>query len=193
MGAWRGFRDALRDDPQGVEDVLSVADVLGIPRPELAHVIEIESRWDPRARNPTSRATGLLQWIPSTARSMATTVDELRRMSRSQQASYVMAYMRRVPYRATGDAYLAVAAPSGIGKPDGHVLYPVGSDGWRDNPSWREPGGGDVTAGRIRRLGTPPPGPLPGAAAGPVKGLAKSPSGLAWLILALTWSLSRRR
>ena len=199
MSSWGGFRVALRDDPAGVEDVLSVADMLGLPREELAQAVEIESAWNPAARNPTTRATGLIQFMPSTARRLGTTVDDLRSMSRSKQAGYVAGYLRlggmNFSYRQPGDVYLMVAGPAGLGHADGDVLYPVGSPGWRDNPGWRTPGGGPVTVGKVRSLGIPPPGGLPGPAGPGAKPPAKPPAkggAGAFLLLALAWFASKR-
>ena len=49
-----------------------------------------ESRLNPQAVNPISGATGLIQFMPSTARG-GTTTAVLKRMSNVQQLDYVLA------------------------------------------------------------------------------------------------------
>lgn len=46
------------------------AATLGIPAAWLSAAIQRESRWNPAAKNPSSSARGLLQWIDSTARDL---------------------------------------------------------------------------------------------------------------------------
>lgn len=72
-----------------------------------------------------SGATGLIQFMPATARSLGTTVDELARMTPEQQLDYVYAYFK--PYRGRlktlADTYMAILWPAGIGKPDSWALW----------------------------------------------------------------------
>ena len=101
-----------------------VADMLGI-RPEwLENVMWIESRLNPRAVNKTTGATGLIQFMPATAKSLGTTTEELLEMDFDRQMDYVYMYLR--PYRdkmsSQVDVYLAVFFPVAIGKPDSYVL-----------------------------------------------------------------------
>ena len=70
--------------------------------------------------NPISGATGLIQIMPKTARSLGTTTEALKNMSNVEQLDYVLAYLR--PYkgrmRSWVDVYLAVFYPKAMGKPD---------------------------------------------------------------------------
>ncbi|KAB0489686.1 hypothetical protein SAMN05216558_1316 [Pseudomonas vancouverensis] len=81
--------------------------------------------FSPAARNPGSTATGLIQFVESTARSLGTSTAQLARMTAVRQLDYVEGYYR--PYngriRNLGDAYLAVLWPSAVGRPDSYVMW----------------------------------------------------------------------
>jgi hypothetical protein len=164
MANWDGYRAALAEDPAGVLAVRHVAHDLGLDWAELAWVIEIESRWRPWAWNtPKSKnleygASGLIQWLPKTLQGLGYTgtMADFRRLSRSEQAPWIAAYFRNVGVPPRGDVYVAVAGSGGIGRPDDAVLYPVGSDGWVANRSWRTANDGPVLVGTVRAIGRPP-------------------------------------
>ena len=104
--------------------VTIVADMLGI-RPEwLENVMWIESRLNPQAVNKISGATGLIQFMPATAKALGTTTEELLKMSFDEQMDYVYMYLRdyKGKMKSQVDVYLAVFFPSAIGKPDSYVL-----------------------------------------------------------------------
>ena len=100
------------------------AHLLGIQPVWLENVIWIESRLNPQAVNKTTGATGLIQFMPATAKSLGTTVDELRQMSFEQQMEYVYLYLKPYIGKMTSqvDVYLAVFFPAAIGKSDEYVL-----------------------------------------------------------------------
>jgi hypothetical protein len=99
---------------------------LGIDPAWLANIIQLESGGNPQARNPTSRATGLIQFMPCptcTAEGLGTTVDALYQMNGRQQMPYVERYFQntiraRGPLRSQEDVIGAVFYPAHIGKPD---------------------------------------------------------------------------
>jgi hypothetical protein len=70
-------------------------------------------------------AGGLIQFLPSTARSLGTTVDKLVHMTATEQLTWVEKYFS--PYagrmHSAADTYLAVLFPAAIGKPDTWVLH----------------------------------------------------------------------
>jgi hypothetical protein len=107
------------------------------------------------ARNPKSGATGLIQFLPSIARDLGTSTEELASMSATEQLPFVMKYLsdRGVTSDSpTEDYVMAVAAPAFIGKPPETVVYRKGSKEWEQNPAWRPPGGGDITVASIGRF-----------------------------------------
>jgi hypothetical protein len=81
--------------------------------------------FSPAARNPGSTATGLIQFIESTARGLGTSTAQLARMTAVRQLDYVESYYQ--PYngriRNLGDAYLAVLWPVAVGRPDSYVMW----------------------------------------------------------------------
>lgn len=85
---------------------------------------ETARTFDHRIVNKVSGATGLIQFMPSTARSLGTTTEALKNMSNVEQMDYVKRYL--APYRGTMDnwmdVYLAVFYPVLIGKPDTAVI-----------------------------------------------------------------------
>ena len=100
--------------------VNSICTELRIEANWLMFVMWFESRLNPQAVNPISGATGLIQFMPSTARSLGTTTDVLKHMNNVQQLDYVLAYLR--PYKGRMktwvDVYLAVFYPRAMGNPD---------------------------------------------------------------------------
>lgn len=79
-------------------------------------------------------------------------------MTRRQQAPLVARFFFGVGshLHAPGDVYLAIFYPAALGNADDSVIGPVGSAIWTQNRGLREPNGGPVTVGSVRRIGTPP-------------------------------------
>ncbi len=111
------------------DEIVRVSDGLGIDPGWLANVINFESRGgDPKARNKTSNATGLIQFMPCptcTAEGLGTTIDELYEMTGLEQMYYVEKYLSKRSTKAPGgrltsqeDVYMAVFYPVAIGNPD---------------------------------------------------------------------------
>lgn len=75
-----------------------------------------------------SGATGLIQFMPSTARDLGTTIENLELLSAESQLSYVEHYFRRYAKRIHDlpDMYMAILLPSKIGKPNDSVLFSGG-------------------------------------------------------------------
>ena len=72
-----------------------------------------------------SGATGLIQFMPATARGMGTTVEKLAKMSQIEQLNYVYKYFlpQKGKLRNLGDVYMTILWPAGIGKNDSYVLW----------------------------------------------------------------------
>lgn len=72
-----------------------------------------------------SGATGLIQFMPSTAAAMGTSTDALARMSAYRQLEWVEKYFapRRGRLKTLEDVYMAILWPAAIGKPSTHVLF----------------------------------------------------------------------
>lgn len=96
---------------------------------------ETAGTFRPSIVNPRSRAVGLIQFLPSTARRMGTSTPQLRRQSAIEQLAWVERYLShfRGRMRTIEDAYLAVFTPAGIGRAGGYVLHRRGETAYRRN------------------------------------------------------------
>ena len=115
------FEEYIKENrKEFTEKVNNISNELGIEANWLMFVMWFESRLNPQAVNPISGATGLIQFMPSTARGLGTTTTVLKRMSNVQQLDYVLAYLR--PYKGRMktwvDVYLAVFYPKAMGNPN---------------------------------------------------------------------------
>lgn len=111
------------------EKVKYVANLLLTNPDWLMQVMKAESNIRADIRNTSypfkdGYATGLIQFIPDTARSLGTTTTELEKMSRVQQMDYVYKYFKPYTGRLNSyfDVYLVVFFPVAIGKPDSWVF-----------------------------------------------------------------------
>lgn len=72
-----------------------------------------------------SGATGLIQFMPATAKDLGTTVEKLAAMAPEDQLNFVWKYFR--PYRGKlktlSDLYMAILWPAAVGKPESFVLW----------------------------------------------------------------------
>jgi hypothetical protein len=121
------FEEYIKENrKEFTEKVTKISSELGIEADWLMFVMWFESRLNPQAVNPISGATGLIQFMPSTARSLGTTTGVLKHMSNVQQLDYVLAYLRTYKGRMKRwvDVYLAVFYPKAMGKPN----YVITSD-----------------------------------------------------------------
>ncbi|MEM6541798.1 MAG: hypothetical protein AAF634_11600 [Bacteroidota bacterium] len=105
-------------------------------------------------QNPFSKATGLIQFMPDTARSLGTSIEALAQMDFSTQLDYVERYYRPYRSRINGfvDLYLATFFPLAIGKPDNWVLQTKTISAKKiadQNPVFND--GGKVTVGSIKK------------------------------------------
>jgi len=99
-----------------------VAQRIGAQPFDLANLINFESGWNPQAVNKRSGATGLIQFMPSTARGLGTTTAAIKAMSALEQMPLVERYLR--PYARKGlhtaeRLYMAVFYPAAISWPRG--------------------------------------------------------------------------
>lgn len=104
--------------------VLEISNLLKINPEWLMTVMWAESRLNAQARNPYTNATGLIQFMPATARGLKTTVDELYKMTNVKQLSYVYAYFKNYTGRLKSvyDLYRVTFFPISLGKPNSWVF-----------------------------------------------------------------------
>lgn len=127
---------------------------------------ETGGSFSPSETNKFTNATGLIQFMPSTAKSLGTTIDELAKMSQLRQLDFVEMYFKPFKNRlkTLEDAYMAVLFPAAIGKGDGHVLFKSPTKAYKQNSGLDLNGDGLITvreaAERVRRRFGAAPVPL---------------------------------
>lgn len=139
------------------ESIARVAANIGVRANDLAAVISFETAgsFSPSKRNPTSSATGLIQFMDATAKGLGTTTSALARMSFDQQMVYVERYFKNRGFRSDkpqglADVYTAVTgcynSPPGVC----YSKYSTNSSnraGYNANKIWDANNDGYVTKG----------------------------------------------
>lgn len=139
-----------------IEKITDVAAALQIDPNWLMIVIRVESAgtFDPKIQNAGSGATGLIQFLPSTARNLGTTVQALAAMTAVQQLDFVEKYFRYVNavgrMRDVFDVYLAVFSPAFLGRPDSTVAYSSPSKAYTLNKALDGNNDGKITVGDVK-------------------------------------------
>ena len=118
--------------------VREIADLLQTDPNWLMAVMAFETgaTFSPYVKNAAgSGATGLIQFMPNTAKGLGTSTEKLARMSAVEQLDYVYKYYQ--PYKgrmkSLSDTYLAVLYPVAVGKPDGYILFSAPSIAYVQN------------------------------------------------------------
>lgn len=160
--------------PEFIKEVEAMAGRLGT-RPEFIMAtmsFETGGTFSPSVKNPTSSATGLIQFLDSTARGLGTSTGELSRMSSVEQLKYVEKYFQPFTGRLGTLEAVYTSVLSGSPKPDPNTtLFSAGSNAYNSNRGLDLNGDGRITAGeatsKVRdRIsgeldGAPAPAPKP--------------------------------
>jgi peptidoglycan hydrolase-like protein with peptidoglycan-binding domain len=92
-------------------------------------IMFFESEMNPSAQNPSSNATGLIQFMPTTAKSLGTSVSELKNMSAIDQLDYVEKFFMdkkrsglTSKVKSPEEAYLLVFYPLAVTKSNDFIL-----------------------------------------------------------------------
>jgi len=123
--------------PEFISEVEAMAERLGTQPEYIMAVMSFESggSFSPSIRNPVSGATGLIQFIPPTARGLGTSTAELSRMSPVEQLEFVEKYFSQPQYAgklgSVEGLYSAVLSGQAKPNPDdtlpnfvrGHINY----------------------------------------------------------------------
>ena len=124
-----------------------LSEKLQVAQDDLLAVMNFESGVYASAQNASTKATGLIQFMPQTMRGMGWTrgPDEFRKLTAEEQLPYVERYLGPYAGRMTclEAAYLAVFLPAYIPQapnPD-YVIAPAGSVIARVNPALRDADG----------------------------------------------------
>ena len=147
-------RGIERTTPGFRAEFLRMAKRLGLAPDPIAAVMALESGFDAQAVNPDGGATGLIQFMPPTAKRLGTTTEALRRMNATAQLRYVELFFRGVPaLRAgsrAGDYYLATFMPAFINLPDAVPIAFKGDNIYKSNSGLDGNKDGILTVGDVR-------------------------------------------
>jgi hypothetical protein len=131
--------------------VIRIASGLGCDPSYLmaAMAFETGDTFSPTDQNRLSGATGLIQFLPSTAARLNTSIQALLQMTAIEQLDYVQKYL--APYkgrmRSLSDVYMSILFPIAVGKPDSYVLFAAPSTAYRQNAGLDVNHDGEVTKG----------------------------------------------
>lgn len=150
-------------DQDGFEaKVREISDMLNIPPEWLMAVMYSESKFDANVANyKGSGATGLIQFMPVTAKELNVSVQRLANMSHLQQLEYVYIYLQQVrerygDYDSLTDLYLGILFPKARKQDYCYTLYAKPSKSYMQNSGLDENKDGRVTISdvdkRMQRL-----------------------------------------
>ena len=110
-----------------VDKVKSIGKNVGLDYKMILAIMYFESGISHTAVNSQSKATGLIQFMPSTAQALGTTVGELRNMTALKQLDYVNKFFNlnkslRPYIKSPEDAYFLVFYPLAAKKDDSFIL-----------------------------------------------------------------------
>lgn len=116
--------------PEFKTKVIEIAQKIGINPDDLMAIMAFESGFSPTAVNGISGATGLIQFMPSTARGLGTTTEQLANMTAIEQLDYVYQYFKGYTGKINNvyDAYMVVFMPIAVGKDNDFILGIKDSD-----------------------------------------------------------------
>ena len=119
----------------------------GLTKEELYRVMQGESNFNSTALNSDSGATGLFQFIPSTAEFLGYTTGDIQNMSPTQQLEVYDKYLDAFDYRG-GPLGIMQAAPGYASKGLDYEVYAPGTSAYEQNPGWVG-ADGKITVGSI--------------------------------------------
>jgi len=131
--------------------VNDICQKLNIKADWLMAVMAFESGINPAKVNSVSGATGLIQFMPSTAAGLGTSTTALKAMTNVQQLDYVHKYFAKYAPKIKNftDTYLTVFYPAAVGLADSFVIGATGSAIANQNPAFRNSNGA-VTVGSVK-------------------------------------------
>lgn len=125
------FISKVKSNAQAFGDkVIQIGSDLGILPQWLMIVMNNESGLSASIKNPTSSASGLIQFMEATAKNLGTTTEKLRAMSNVEQLDYVKKYFAPYANRINDvtDTYLAVFFPLALYKGEDYIFPKWASD-----------------------------------------------------------------
>jgi len=117
--------------------VISICTILECDPSHLmaAMAFETGETFSPTKQNVHSGATGLIQFMPSTAASLGTSIQALLQMTAVEQLDVVQKYL--MPFKgrmhSLSDVYMTILFPVAVGKPESFVLFAFPSVAYTQN------------------------------------------------------------
>ena len=122
----------LLNDPEFKQKSAAMSERLGVDHQQLMGLMNVESSGlNPGAVNPVTKAVGLIQFMPKTAKELRTSTEALKNMSGVDQLTYVEKFLDPFLKKAkkddkgkvlASDLYAAVFMPAAVGQDDSLVL-----------------------------------------------------------------------
>ncbi|MER9891867.1 DUF2272 domain-containing protein [Mesorhizobium sp. M0119] len=138
-------------EPALKSSVIALAIDLGCDPSHLSSCMAFETgeTFDPRKQNPTSKATGLIQFMPQTATSLGTSIEALLAMTAVQQMHYVSKYFSpyKNRFKTMSDVYMAILWPKAVGVADATIIFSKGTIYYEQNAGLDVNSDGVVTKG----------------------------------------------
>lgn len=121
------FEELIKENRDAfVNKVIEISKYLKVKPEHLMFLMWVETAHtlDHRIQNKTTKATGLIQFMPSTAVWLGTTINALQMMSNVEQLEYVKKHLSlfRGKYIDYVDLYCAIFYPAAVGKPDSYRI-----------------------------------------------------------------------
>lgn len=140
--------------------VVAVARRLRCSASALMAVIAFETgcTFSPSIANADTNATGLIQFLPSTASRLGTTVEQLAKMTFVEQMAWVEKYLAPYAGRISklSDLYMAVLRPAALSAGEEETLFSEGTQAYAFNKGLDVDKDGDVSkreaAGKVAAL-----------------------------------------
>jgi len=140
-----------RVSPKFKSKLIEIADGLGCDPSLLmaAMAFETAETFSPSIRNKFSGATGLIQFMPKTAKGLGTTTDDLAQMTAEDQLDFVRKYLQpfKGKMKTLSDVYMSILLPSAVGQPEAKVLFKQPSTAYTQNQGLDANKDGQITKG----------------------------------------------
>jgi len=144
-------------DMEVSKKLFEIAEELKADPVDLITVMYAESALKTTAVNDSSDATGLIQWLPSSAKRQGLTKEKLLNMSILEQLDEVERYYKgtkKLPkIKGFMDLYLAVFRPRAVGKGENYLIAVKGSKIYRQQPYVDMNKDGEITSGDLAEFG----------------------------------------
>jgi hypothetical protein len=119
-----------------------------------AIAFESGETFSPKAKNQFSGATGLLQFMPSTAQGLGTSTADLEAMTAVEQLDWVFKYFqsKKGKLKTLSDLYMTILWPAAVGKPEDTPIFKKGTIQYEQYAGLDHDGDGMVTKAEAASL-----------------------------------------